>query len=80
VRDGVFARIAAGLPGLTIKVNELFEAGENKVVMLGYYDGVFKTIGKPIHAQVAHVWTLAGGKVIRFQQYADTYQLTEFAK
>jgi len=45
VRDGVFARIAVGFPGLTIKADELFAAGENKVVMLGYYDGIFKATG-----------------------------------
>ncbi|MBA4182581.1 MAG: nuclear transport factor 2 family protein [Acidobacteria bacterium] len=80
VRDGVFARIAAGLPGLKIEPDELFTAGDEKVVMLGYYDGVFKATGKPIHAQVAHVWTFFGGKVVKFQQYTDTYQLAKSAK
>ena len=41
VREGVFERIAAGFPGLTIRVDELFEEGD-KVVMLGVYIGVFK--------------------------------------
>lgn len=80
VRDKVFARIAAGLPGLTIKANEIFAVGDEKVVMLGYYDGVFKATGKSIHAQVAHIWTFSGGKVVKFQQYTDTYQLAKSAK
>ena len=79
VRDGVFKRIAEGFPGLTIRVDELFEAGD-KVVMLGVYIGVFKPTGKRIQAQVAHIWTIAAGKAVKFQQYADTHQLAESMK
>ena len=79
VRDGVFERIAAGFPGLTIRVDELFEAGD-KVVMLGVYIGVFKPTGKRIQAQVAHIWTLADGKAVKFQQYMDTYKMAEAVK
>ena len=76
VREGVFRRIAAGFSGLTIRVGELIDAGD-KVVMLGFYDGVRKATGKQIHAQVAHIWTIAADKAVRFQQYTDTYQLAE---
>ena len=79
VREGVFARIAAGFETLTIRIDELFSAGD-KVVMLGYYDGAFKATGRKIHAQVAHIWTLADGKALKFQQYVDTYQLAEAGK
>ena len=40
VRDGVFARIAAGFSKLTVQVDEIFRAGD-KVVVLGYYNGNF---------------------------------------
>ena len=33
--------------------------------------------GKPLDAQVAHVWDLRGGKVTRFQQYTDTWQVAQ---
>lgn len=79
VRDGVFERIAAGFPGLTIRVDELLDAGD-KVVMLGVYLGVFKPTGKRIQAQVAHIWTIAAGKAVKFQQYTDTYRLAEAVK
>lgn len=79
VREGVFNRIAAGFERLTIRVDELFEA-ENKVVILGYYDGVSKANGKQFQAQVAHIWTLADGKIIKFQQYLDTYRVAESLK
>lgn len=79
VREGVFVRIAAGFERLIVKVDEIFEAGD-KVVALGFYDGVRKANGKQFQAQVAHIWTLANGKAVKFQQYVDTYQLAESAK
>jgi uncharacterized protein len=50
---------------------------ETTVLMLGYYSGTYKSTGKQILAQVAHLWTLAGGKLVKFQQYTDTKQLME---
>lgn len=79
VREGVFDRIAAGFEYLRIRADEIFEAGD-KVVMLGYYDGIFKANGKQFQAQVAHVWTFAGDKAVKFQQYVDTFQIAESAK
>jgi uncharacterized protein len=78
-REGVFMRIAEGFERLTVKVDEIFGA-DDKVVVLGFYDGVYKANGKRFQAQVAHIWTLAGGKVVKFQQYVDTYQLAESFK
>ena len=79
VREGPLMRIAAGFDRLTVKVDEIFGAGD-KVVALGFYDGVYKANGKRFQAQVAHVWTLANGKAVKFQQYVDTYQLAESFK
>jgi uncharacterized protein len=79
VREGVFMRIAEGFERLTVNVDEIFGAGD-KVVALGFYDGVYNANGNRFQAQVAHIWTLAGGKVVKFQQYVDTYQLAESFK
>jgi len=79
VHEGVFMRIAAGFDRLTVKVDEIFGAGD-KVVALGFYDGVYKANGKRFQAQVAHIWTLANGKAVKFQQYVDTHQLAESFK
>ena len=79
VVEGVFTRIGLEFPGLAIQVDELLDAGE-RVVMLGRYHGVRKATGKAFHAQVAHIWTIAAGKVTKFQQYLDTYQVAETAK
>jgi uncharacterized protein len=79
VVEGVFTRIGLEFPGLVIQVDELLDAGE-KIVMLGRYHGVRKASGKAFHAQVAHIWTLRVGKVTKFQQYLDTYQVAETAR
>lgn len=82
VREGVFDRIAAGFERLVVHVDEIFAAGDqgDKVVALGYYEGVRKASDKPFRAQVAHIWTLAAGKVVKFQQYVDTLQLADTAE
>ena len=79
VREGVFARIAAGFTRLNIEINEIFGAGD-KVVVLGYYDGSFAVSDKALRAQLAHIWTIANGKAVKFQQYVDTYAIAEAAK
>jgi ketosteroid isomerase-like protein len=79
VKTGVFDRIAAGFERLEVSVAEMFEAG-NKVVALGYYDGTYRGSSVTAKAQVAHIWTLANGRPIRFQQYLDTLRVAENAK
>ena len=78
VVEGVFTRIGLEFPGLAIQVDELLDAGD-KIVMLGRYHGVRKATGRGFHAQVAHIWTITGGKATKFQQYLDTYQVAQTA-
>lgn len=47
------------------------------VVSLGDFTGVHGTTGKQANARYAHVWTLKGGKIIRFRQYIDTLAVAE---
>ncbi len=78
VVEGVFTRIGLEFPGLAIQVHELLDTGD-KIVMLGRHHGVRKATGKGFHAQVAHIWTITGGKATKFQQYLDTYQVAQTA-
>jgi ketosteroid isomerase-like protein len=36
-----------------------------------------KQTGKPLDAQVAHIWDFRDGKAVRWQQYSDTWQFAE---
>lgn len=51
--------------------DEFLEAGAN-VVVVGRYRGVAKATGKQLDVPFVHIWTLEGGKAIRFRQYLDT--------
>jgi ketosteroid isomerase-like protein len=53
-------------------VPEEFIADGNTIVALGLYSGVYKATGKKFTTPFAHVWTLQGGKVVRFRQHTDT--------
>lgn len=68
---GVFARIGADWNDFTAISDELIDGGET-VVSLGHYSGVYKSSGKPMRAQFAHVFRVKNGKIAGFQQYADT--------
>jgi ketosteroid isomerase-like protein len=55
---------------------EILDAGD-KVVSRGRYHGAYKKTGTKISAQFVHVWKLSDGKILRFQQYTDTLQVTK---
>jgi ketosteroid isomerase-like protein len=76
IAEGVFARCIGEWDGFTVHVDEILDAGDT-VVALGRYTGTCKATGKPMNAQLAHVWRVSDGKVARFQQYTDTLQATE---
>lgn len=73
ILEGVFARLGAEWEGFTVNPAEFLDAGE-KVVVLGRYGGKYKSSGREVDAQFAHVWIIEGGRVKGFQQYTDTAQ------
>ncbi|HKR25444.1 MAG TPA: nuclear transport factor 2 family protein [Allosphingosinicella sp.] len=73
VLAGVFARIGADWEGFEAIADELIDGG-GTVVALGRYRGICKATGRPLDAQLAHVWRVADGRAAAFQQYTDTLQ------
>ncbi|MGQ0661569.1 nuclear transport factor 2 family protein [Sphingosinicella sp.] len=78
VLNGVFARCIGEWDAFAANAEEYLDAGDT-VVVLGRYTGVNKATGKPLDAQLAHVWRVADGKAARFQQYTDTLQTARAA-
>ena len=78
ILNGVFARIGDDWDGFAVEPREFLDAGD-VVVMTGRYTGTFKATGRPINAQVAHFWTLEGGKAVQFQQLVDTLAVARAA-
>jgi ketosteroid isomerase-like protein len=74
VANGVFARCVGEWDGFRVVIEELIDAGDT-VITFGRYGGTFKRTGRAQNTQVAHVWRVAGGKAVRFQQHADTLHL-----
>ncbi len=66
-------RLAALFPGMQLRADEIL-ATENKAVILGYYYNLPQKAGGTTEAQVAHVLTFENGKIVKFQQYLDTYK------
>jgi len=71
IAKGVFGRCISEWDSFTVQIDELLDAGDT-VVALGRYLGTYKATGKPQNTQMAHVWRIADGKAVRFQQHADT--------
>lgn len=76
VANGVFARCISEWDGFGVVVEEILDAGDT-IVALVRYRGVFKSTGRTQNTQAVHVWRIAEGKVVQFQQYADTLQVTK---
>ncbi|MGB9367572.1 MAG: ester cyclase [Xanthobacteraceae bacterium] len=52
-----------------------FYAADDKVFVLGTYTMKIKKTGKSVATEWVHVFTLKGGKVVRFREHTDTAQL-----
>ena len=67
----VFMNLPVYFDEFNIAVNEIFGV-DNKVVMVGYYQGTNKATGNSFKANATHVWTLKDGKMTHFFQAVDT--------
>lgn len=76
VLNGVFARIPQDFDGFKIDVRRIVGCGDT-VLTEARYRATVKATGKPLDVQVAHIWDLRDGKVVRWQQYTDTWQFAQ---
>jgi len=72
--EGVLNRMSEQYKAFHIDIQELFAIGE-KVVMMGYYKGIFKNTTKSFKANVTHVWSIREEKVTHFFQAVDTAEI-----
>jgi ketosteroid isomerase-like protein len=76
VLNGVFARVGRDFDGFTVDVGRLVGCGDT-VLSEARYRGTVKANGKRLDVQVAHMWDVRDGKIVRFQQYVDTWQAAQ---
>jgi uncharacterized protein len=67
----VFAVLGKAWEGYTFTLERLVDGG-NSIVGIGTYSAIYRATGKSMTARAVHVWDLADGKVVRFEQFTDT--------
>ena len=67
----VFARLGSEWEGFKPDVENIHDAGDT-IVATGFYRGTYRKTNRPMEASFAHVFTLKGGKIVRFVQYVDS--------
>ncbi|MGZ8525112.1 MAG: nuclear transport factor 2 family protein [Chitinophagaceae bacterium] len=80
VLNGVFARIGGEWDNFSLTEKQFYPVQNDMILVTGYYTGKHKQTGKSIKAQFAHVWWVKDGKLVKFQQYADTRQVSDAVK
>ena len=71
VVTNVFMNLPVVIDGFNILVSEIFGT-DDKVVMVGYYQGTNKATGNAFKANATHVWTVKNEKLSHFFQAVDT--------
>ena len=67
----VFQVLGRDWQDYAFKLERLVDGGDT-IVGIGDYSGICRATGRAMHARVAHVWQVEGGKVRRFEQFTDT--------
>jgi ketosteroid isomerase-like protein len=76
VLEGVFMRLGEVGDEFAAVPDQLVADGDT-VVALGNYTWKQKSSGAPAQVKMAHVWTVADGKLSTFQQHVDTVRVRE---
>ncbi len=72
VFDGVFGRISTEWDYFRLTDIQIFPMYDDRVIATGFYECMYKKNAKPVKIQMAHLCRFKNGKLIEFQQFADT--------
>ncbi len=67
----VFMQLPVYFDDFNIAITDIFGV-DDKVTMMGYYQGTNKATGNAFKANATHVWTVKNGKFTHFFQAVDT--------
>jgi hypothetical protein len=76
ILDNLLVPLSGDWDGFSAKAHEFIAEGD-RVVSLGTYSGTFKKTGRSFSAAFAHVWTVRGDKLVRFDMHTDTVKVLE---
>ncbi len=74
VISGVLAKIPEHIDDFNIEITDFVDGGD-KIVMIGFYTGIFKATGKKFKANATHTWSFENGKAVHFFQAVDTAEI-----
>ena len=72
ILNGIFARIGEEWHYWNLTDISLYDIEGNRVLATGRYQAQYKKNDAKINLQMAHLWRMEDGKIITFQQFADT--------
>jgi uncharacterized protein len=76
VVDNLLVPLPKDWDGFSATAHEFVAQGD-RVVSLGTYSGKFKKTGRSFSAAFAHIWTVRGHKLARFDMHTDTVKVLE---
>ncbi|MEO6292078.1 MAG: nuclear transport factor 2 family protein [Burkholderiaceae bacterium] len=71
VVTNVFAVLGSEWENYNFSLEKIIDGGE-QLVGIGTYSGTYRKTGKQMQARVSHVWRIAAGKIVSFEQFTDT--------
>jgi ketosteroid isomerase-like protein len=77
--QAAFALCSDGIEWNEAEGNPLADRNPYRVIVIGRYHGTHRKGGAKLDCQPVHSWWVEGGRIVRFQQYADTAQLARLA-
>lgn len=72
----VFAVLGSEWENYNFALEQIIDGGE-QLVGVGTYSGIYRQTGTPMQARVTHVWRLAEGKIVAFEQFTDTLRVAQ---
>ncbi|WP_416359868.1 nuclear transport factor 2 family protein [Burkholderia ambifaria] len=76
VKQNLLDRMADDWHTFAIQPVQFHACGET-VVVEARYTGVHRRTGRALDAQACHIWSVREGRIVHFQQYADTASLRD---
>ena len=74
--QGIFARLRSDWDGFRVEPDTFLAEGD-QVATLGWLSGTYKATGVTFRARFVHWWTMADGRVSRFESVLDTVKIAE---
>lgn len=72
VFEGVFGRIATEWESFKLTGIRIYPMLDDRVLATGFYEGSHKKTKRVVKIQMAHLCLFKDGKLVEFQQFADT--------